>query len=453
MFALVLGVCVLAAGLLLLKGWRSRTGIYQYDVRQDHRFDLSHSRASTFTTRLVGGKLDIPPQVTATGCALLQLHVSSTFLGSWFEPYLEIESANRQWRQPFERGARGLRYVDLTQIVSSGEPEVRVRGRHLKLGDQQVALHCLQSDVDADRQRLLVIGTHPDDAEIAAFGTYAGRDAYVITLTAGEAGDAGPFERFGGSQIYLEKGRNRAWNSVVVPMLGGLGIDRSANLGYFDATLQAMRLSPDSAVRSQQADVEFLDAFGRSHDTRFVGPRTQRRATWKNLVADLEHLVKTIEPEIMIAPYPRLDWHVDHKMSTVALVEALKNLNWREGSLLLYANHPVSSDRYPYGEAGDLVSLLPGVDDIYFDGIVSIDLDANKQARKHMALDAMIDLRANLRVESPRSMLGALKTALQSTITDGQSSYFRQAVRANELFFEVRVSSLYEPNVTQRIFG
>jgi LmbE family N-acetylglucosaminyl deacetylase len=179
--------------------------------------------------------------------------------------------------------------------------------------------------------------------------------------------------------------------------------------------------------------------------------RRNRTATWVNLVADLEHLIRTIQPDIMVTPYPRLDWHPDHKMSTVALVEALKNLNWRSGSLLLYANHPCSSDRYPFGEAGDLVSLLPGVDDIYFDGIVSNPLDAKQQARKHMALDAMIDLRPVIQADSLRSVAKAFYEVLKSTVSDGHINYFRQAVRANELFFEVRVSSLYEPGVMERI--
>jgi hypothetical protein len=42
---------------------------------------------------------------------------------------------------------------------------------------------------------------------------------------------------------------------------------------------------------------------------------------------------------------------------------------------------------------------------------------------------------------------------LRLAIIDGDESYFRRAVRANEFFFEVRVSSLYEPGVTERIAG
>jgi LmbE family N-acetylglucosaminyl deacetylase len=215
----------------------------------------------------------------------------------------------------------------------------------------------------------------------------------------------------------------------------------------------AMKQHPKAPVRSLSSDAETLEAFGSLEDTNLIESRRNRRATWANLVADLQHLVNEIKPDILVTPYPRLDAHPDHKMSTVALVEALKNLNWRHGSLLLYTNHLCSSDRYPFGDAGDLISLPPGVENIFFDSIVSNSLDTTKQARKHMALDAMIDLRPEIHIASVRSVAKAFASALKSTITDGHTSYFRQAVRANELFFQVRVSSLYEPGVTDRIFG
>jgi LmbE family N-acetylglucosaminyl deacetylase len=450
--ALILASC-LGAIFVLVKAWRLRTTIYRYDVRNDQHYDFPPSRTTRIAGQLLNGSLDIPPPTLSGGVVLLELRIRSTPLGHWFEPYLELQSTHRQWRQPFERGGSGLRYVELSQIVQDGDTTLRLRGHYLEIGDQSVVLHYLRHDVDLDHQKILILGTHPDDAEIAAFGVYADRDAYVITLTAGEAGELGPFERFGGAGAYREKGRNRAWNSVAVPMLGGLSIDRTANLGYFDGTLTEMKERPEIPVRSLHAGAETLDAFGQSQDASLIESRGNRRATWANLVADLEHLVKTIQPDILVAPYPRLDAHPDHRLSTVALVEALKNLNWRHGSLLLYTNHLCSSDRYPFGDAGDLVSLPPGVDNIFFDGIVSNPLDGEKQARKHMALDAMIDLRPDIQIDSVRSVAKALKKALKSTLTDGHTSYFRQAVRANELFFEVRVSSLYEPGVTERILG
>jgi LmbE family N-acetylglucosaminyl deacetylase len=450
MFVLGSGLGVL---FVVVKAWRLRTTIYRYDVRRDQHYDFPPSSTTRIAGQLLNGSLDIQQPTQSGGVVFLELRIRSTLLGHWFEPYIEIQTTRRQWRQPLERGCAGLRFVQLTQIAQEGDTTIRLKGYCLRICDQSVALHYLQHDVDFDRQRILVLASHPDDAEIAAFGVYCDRDAYVITLTAGEEGELGPFKRFGGHHAHREKGRNRAWNSVAVPMLGGLSIKRTANLGYFDGTLTTMKKHPEIPVRSLHADAETLDAFGASEDASLIEPRCNRRSTWANLVADIEHLLKRIEPDIIVAPYPRLEAHPDHKMSTVALVEALKNLNWRHGSLLLYTNHLCSADRYPFGDAGDLVSLPPGLDDIFFDSIVSNPLDAEKQARKHMALDAMVDLRPDIQIDSVRSVAKAFEKVLRTTFTDGHMSYFRQAVRANELFFQVRVSSLYEPGVIDRILG
>ena len=443
---------LLAIFLVLVKAARLRSAIYRYDVNSDQRYYFPESRSSRSSSQLVNGSLQISSPAPAGAAVFLELRVRSTLLGRWFEPYIEIAGAHRRCRQPLERACSGLRYIELSALGLAGVTSLRLACHHLEIRDQAVVLYSVRHEVDVDHEKILVIGTHPDDAELAAFGVYADRDAHVVTLTAGEAGESGAFGRFG-VMAHLEKGRNRAWNSVTVPMLGGLTIDRTANLGYFDGTLEAMREHPQTAVKSLRTDAEFLDRFGQFHQPGLVEPRRNRRATWANLVADLEHLLRKIQPEILVAPYPRLDAHPDHKMSTIALVEAIKNLDWRRGSLLLYTNHLCTSDRYPFGDAGDLVSLPPGVDDVFFDGIVSMPLDAQMQARKHMALDAMIDLRPQVEIDSLLSIANTFGATLRSTLSDRRVNYFSQTVRANELFFEVSVSSLYQPGVTERIFG
>jgi LmbE family N-acetylglucosaminyl deacetylase len=450
---MIVGACLLSACFVLIKAGHRRRAIYRYDVKKDQHYDFSQSRSSRIAARIQDGRLDISHPPPTGSVVLLELRIGPTLLGLWFEPSIELQSTHGRARQPFERGGSGVRYIELSQLIRDGQTSLRLAGRHLKLHDQSVVLHYLQHNIDLNQRKILVLGTHPDDAEIAAFGVYADRDAFVVTLTAGEAGEAGPFRRFAGAAAFYEKGRNRAWNSVTVPMLGGLSVERMANLGYFDGTLPAMRDSPDTPVHSLHAQAEFLDAFGLVQDSNLIESRRHRSATWRNLVADLEQLVKTIRPDILVTPYSRLDWHPDHKMTTVALIEALKNLNWRHGSLLLYANHLSSCDRYPFGGAGDLVGLPPGVDDVFFDGLVSVPLDAKRQARKHMALDAMVDLRPDIQIDSFGSVATAFTTVLKSTVTDGSISYFRQAVRANELFFKVQVSSLFEPGVTERLLG
>jgi LmbE family N-acetylglucosaminyl deacetylase len=451
---LVLALLCLAALFVLFKAWRRRTSIYRYDVTADQHFDFTRARESRINGHLANGRVIIPaPQ--PGDLVLLELRIRATSLGRWFEPaiQMQLQGGQQGCRQPFERGAAGLRYLEVSRLALAGEATLRLTGQHLTIVDQPVVLHYLPRATALGRQKVLVLGTHPDDAEIAAFGLYADQDSYVVTITAGEAGEAGPFQRFGDGAAHREKGRNRAWNSVTVPMLGDVPIEHTANLGFFDGTLPAMKERPDTPVKSQCAGVETLEAFGQFHDPGFVEPRRARSATWTHLVKDLEHLVKTLQPDVMVTPYPRLDWHPDHQMTTLALLDALKNLDWRQGSLYLYSNHYCASDHYPFGHAGDLAALPPGVDAIFFDGIVSHPLSPEMQARKHMALDAMIDLRPDIHAGSLRSVASALAKVLRHAITGGHIDYFRQAVRANELFFEVRVASLYEPGVMQKLQG
>jgi LmbE family N-acetylglucosaminyl deacetylase len=450
---IILAACCLAALLVLYHAARSRKAIYRYDVQVDQRFDFKRTSSSPISAKLRGGVLELPP--IQTGDELwLELRIASKLLGLWFEPLIQVETPRGRLCQPCERNGSGVRFVSLSRRDFEGQASLRLIGRFLDIPDQLVKLHYLQHRADLDQQRILVLGTHPDDAEIAAFNLYSGRDSYVVTLTAGEAGELGPFKKFGtDAAAYREKGVTRAWNSTTVPMLGGVPITRTANLGYFDGTLKTMQEHPEAPVRSLHAAAEFLDAFGQAQNVDLMAPRRERAATWMNLVADLEHLVTTLQPDILVTPYPRLDEHPDHKMTTIALLQALKNLNWRRGSLLLYVNHLYSSDRYPFGQTGDLMSLPPGVDDLYFDNIVSRNLDERQQAKKHMALDAMIDLRPDITIDSVRSVAKAFQKVLRTTVTDGHVSYFRQAVRANELFFQVQVTSLYEPGVIERIVG
>jgi hypothetical protein len=450
---LVVVLCCVAALFAFVEVARERVAAYHYDVTRDAHYDFARARVSRITGQLQNGQLVIPPKVRPSDVLLLAVRVRSTLLGHWFEPHLEIQAGGGKFSQAFERGGSGLRYINLSQLDLSRKTSIRLGGKYLDISDQKVDLFYLQSDLDPGRQTILVISPHPDDAEIAAFGLYAGRDAYVVTVTAGEAGDAGKFSIFTRATPYFEKARTRVWNSVVVPTLGGLSPERTANLGYFDGTLEAMKANPGVAVHSITTEADSLDAFRRTQAADLISARPDRNATWANLVQDIEYVVQHVKPDIIVAPYPLLDAHPDHKMSAIALIEALKNLNWMHGSLLLYTNHLPVSPIYPYGDEGDLVSLPPGIDGIIFDGMMSNSLTPEDQARKYVALDAMVDLRDYLGTASLPGAARMFMRTLRLAIIDGDESYFRRAVRANEFFFEVRVSSLYEPGVTERIAG
>jgi LmbE family N-acetylglucosaminyl deacetylase len=425
------------------KAGHERLSAYRYDVRQDAAYDFARARPIRVHARIQDGRLDVPARLQSQNTVLLEVRLESTLLGHWFEPHVDIDSGAAHFIQAFERGGSGLRYINLSPLDLNSPASIQVHGKFLKIRDQDVTLDYLPSDLDMAHQRILVISPHPDDAEIAAFGLYDGRDAYVVTVTGGDAGTAGIFSMFGGGEAFKEKGRIRTWNSLVVPMLGGLAADRTANLGYFDSTLEAMKANPTQAVHAPESRLDSLDAYRRAQSPDLIAPLTDTRATWANLVQDFEYLIKHVEPDIIVTPYPRLDEHPDHQLSTVALIQAIRNLHWMRGALLLYSNHSPASARYPYGDAGDLVSLPPATG-VSFDGIWYQSTSPEEQARKYMALDAMVDIRPDLRPASLRSVAALFKQAVKASATGGDESYYRRAVRANELFFVVRVPSLYE---------
>ena len=452
----IAALCVVALLVLLLRAVRVRKSFYFYEVHADSHYDFSRARAREICVQIHGGNLLLAPKAGSEDAIFAAIRVRATLLGHWFEPRVTIDAGcGALMTQAFERGGAGLRYVNLSSLEVRQETAIRLRGRFLKIDDQPATLYYLPRNADLDRQRILLISPHPDDAEIAAFGLYSNRDAYVLTITAGEGGepkDLGAFAVFG-DNAHFEKGKTRVWNSLTVPMLGGISAERTANLGYFDETLQSMRQQPAASGASLYTGAQSLDAFGQAASARFVIPRAARRATWQNFVEDLVHVIQHVNPNVIVAPYPRLDGHLDHKMSTAALLEALQKLSWNQGSLLLYTNHSVSSFWYPYGRAGDVVSLPPGGSGVLFDGVVSIALNSDQQLRKRVALDAMNDLRPGFPSVSVAQALRMLMRAIGTAFTGDDQSYFRRAVRRNELFFEVKAASLYEPGATEAILG
>ncbi len=152
-----------------------------------------------------------------------------------------------------------------------------------------------------------------------------------------------------------------------------------------------------------------------------------------------------------MTPSPGIDSHPDHELATFAVIEALKNRDVHTGRLLLYTNHFTLSYMFPFGDRGESVSLPPSAAPPYFDGIYAPSLSADEQGHKLFALDAMIDLRPDTDWGSLPNASATLQAALRMKFSDSDNSYFRRAVRANELFFVVNVASLYDDTVLRAV--
>ena len=69
----------------------------------------------------------------------------------------------------------------------------------------------------------------------------------------------------------------------------------------------------------------------------------QPESSWESLVADLASVIEFVQPATIVTPHPALDTSADHKLTTVALIEALRESGDSDVELLLFTNHAAGS--------------------------------------------------------------------------------------------------------------
>jgi LmbE family N-acetylglucosaminyl deacetylase len=326
----------------------------------------------------------------------------------------------------------GIRWLNLAGLREklAGGAEVIIRTHAVTLEAETATLRLFDNHLDL-QQRILVIAPHPDDAEIAAFGLYADRQASVVTVTAGNAGDMNYRASVSDpAEHYSLKGYLRAVDSVTVPWQGNIPPERTANLGYFDGRLDAMYLAPRQTfpeVYSANTDVA---PYRRANLSKLVSSAA-RSNTWQHLVEDLVEVLRKVNPGIVVMPDPRLDAHPDHEFTSVALVQALEQ--WQGNPVfLLYTNH-TDGDHYPYGPAGTVVSLPLSERHVSMQKIYSHPTAHALQIRKLFALESMHDLRLSPDEQITCSSVTIARRPDYPRIPE--EDYFRRAPRANELFY------------------
>ena len=362
--------------------------------------------------------------------------------GAEHEPWVEIATGSGRIQQYLDGGAIGLRWLNLTGLrahLAEGA-SVEIHGRGVTIEPGAAALRVFANRVDLSG-RILILAPHPDDAEIAAFGLYAGRNATIVTVTSGNAGDFNYRANVSDpAEHYRLKGYLRAVDSVTVPWLGEIPPDRCYNLGYFDARLQTMRERPEAPVSEMYGPNQDVSVYRRANIGRLlpIGPRT---ATWAHLVEDLVDVLRKVKPSVIVMPYPQLDNHRDHQLTTVAAVEALER--WDENAtFLLYTNH-ASENRYPFGPAGTVMSLPPwSASELIVEGVYSHAVPPELQMRKLFALESMHDLRLSP-TEQATCDLPEIKRRDDYPRVPSVD-YFRRGVRSEELFFVYSLTGVRE---------
>ncbi len=170
--------------------------------------------------------------------------------GAEQDPWVEVSVGKFRIQQYLDTNAVGVRWLNLSGLRErmAGGSEVIIRTHAVTLEAEAATLRLFDNHLDL-QQRILVIAPHPDDAEIAAFGLYADRQASVVTVTAGNAGEMNYRASVSDpAEHYSLKGYLRAVDSVTIPWQGSIPPERTANLGYFDGRLDAMYLAPKQTL-------------------------------------------------------------------------------------------------------------------------------------------------------------------------------------------------------------
>ncbi|WP_439852175.1 PIG-L deacetylase family protein [Pseudomonas syringae] len=420
--------------LFLLLGWFAHEAWFAdhlfYAPSDDYRYDFPEGTPHCPAT-LENGKLTIVGDVLATQTLVLKVRIKSHWLGRFLDPQVWIGDD----RQDMERGVDGERFLNLSgqgQALLAGR--LTLRGRFCSLA-AQATVYALDNP-DFAAQRLLIIAPHADDAELAAFGLYSrAPDVAIVTLTQGEI-EADHYRDMGlnAAEAARLKGRLRSWDSLAVPLWGGVAQQHCFQLGYFCLRLSEMARIPQQAFGSRESGETDIRAV-RRHNSLSLPGDADGQPHWNNLVADLARLLEHQRPEVVLTPHPELDPHDDHVASTRALMEAIELSAWRPRTLLLYANHLHDNDRWPMGPADYGIALPPTIEPLPADGLWSPSLDAAARMDKAMALGMQHDLQGRPPLKRRiRRMIQRLLAGRRWPLT-GEDEFFRKAVRRHEIFW------------------
>lgn len=438
---------------------KSNIAWFNYSTKSDYRYDFNHTNALRCPVEIENNNfILLCSYVPKHATAFLEVQLESTELGEYFLPFVTaVDKYHHKTVQTFENGTVGKRYLNLSSLSLHPYERVQLVGKHISVPDQNATLYLFKPQT-LDGKHILIVAPHPDDAEIAAFGLYSTHpeNTYIVTVTAGEAGADEIYTKLvkDKSTAHLLKGKHRIMEGLAVPIFGNVSPEHCVQLGYFDTELEKMYRYMHASIPgryNRENDTEIFRKYNRSP----LAKHLYKGSDWQSLVDNFEYLVKTIQPDIIVTPYPLIDRHPDHQFSTVALIQALRHIHWKKGKFFFYTNHFINSDYYPFGKRGEAMTLPPMfAGKFYFDALFSYPLSSEKQADKLLALDMMSDIRYSAQ-ESVKSDVNLKYTEMDITdpckgnnaLICRDYSYFRRGIRENELFYVVDVNKIYTSSI------
>jgi len=402
---------------------------YKYKQTDDYIYNLEKNFIKNITLKENSFKLE--SELDNFDTLFLKLTISKNFFSYFVKPYVEIEGVKHY----FEFGAAGIRYLNISHIKNS---DVQLDFHNFKPNKEPLKLYGYKNNINLTQDNILILAPHADDAEIAAFGLYkTAKNVTIVTTTAGEHGLCNycDFYENDKTKSSLKKAQLRSIDAITVPLLGDVAIENSLALGYFGGKIEWMSQNPEEEATSIVQGVTNMNHYRRvSHSSIELKPKV--KATYKEFLNDLNMILQSTKPDIIITPHTIIDSHPDHRYTTLALLEVLKK-STKKSKLLLYTNHLTLSESYPIGPMNSSITLPPNQKEFYFNSLFSFALEDDLQIDKFFALEAIHDLRDSSLQISVKKAFRHLKRLIKRVIFSKDKSYYRRAIRANELFFVV----------------
>ena len=384
--------------LLILK----RVKKYKYNQKQNYMYDLQ--------TKATCKNHDT---------SFLEIKLYPTLCSYIFKPYICVDGV----KTFFEYGAKGVRYINISHVKD------KTPKPHFIKIDKKTKIFNFKNEIDLNK-KILILSPHADDAEIASFGLYnVAKDVTIVTTTIGENGNQNYKKSYNNTlQATLKKAQLRTLDALCTPFLGGVEFSNTLTLGYNGGSLQPLKNKQEF-----KTTLKDITPFRKTKHSCIKLPDVTK-PTYETFLNDINEIVKQLQPEIIITPHPQIDSHPDHKQTTLTLLEVLKQSNLNP-TLLLYTNHLQLSETYPLGNIGSSITLPPNKEDFIFNSIYSFKLDQQNQTDKFFALENIHDLRDSYLQTNIKSIYKHLIKLIKRKITSKDKSYYKRAIRDNELFF------------------
>jgi LmbE family N-acetylglucosaminyl deacetylase len=399
---------------------------YNYSVQKDYTYDLTQNfiKDIEYTT----GSITIVEADYDT--LFLRVELQPSLLSYIAKPYIEIENKKHY----FEYGAQGVRYLNLSHLK---ERSFTLKLKHIALNKTGFSLYGYTNNINLDNDSLLILAPHADDAELAAFGLYkSASNITLVTTTIGEHGNCNYCDIYKDeAKATQKKAQLRMIDAITTGLQGDVDIQNALALGYYGGSLKWMYENPTKEAHSLRKSITDMNKY-RAVSHAAIQLPNEVEATYNAFVQDLATILTAKKPTHIITPHPVIDSHPDHKYTTYALIDAIKQTHI-ECKLLTYTNHLQTSELYPIGAIYSPINLPPNFQPFYFDSLFSFELNKELKIDKFFALESLHDLRDSALQISIKKAYKHFVKLLSRAIKGKDKSYYRRAVRSNELFFVI----------------